>query len=517
MTAPHTADGSTNVDIVGPRVLAGVQMVNISRLSTHPVPITSRGLITVAGQGPSDSNGAGKSSFIAGISLLHADDQWRLQSGAQDAAELLFTAELAGQEVVHANADHGYIIGVYVPPSAQTLPELEANVLTVWLRINRQAPHVELRWAPRLHVAFGDTENDRAEGADGQWDALPHSNGRTDLRANKLARTLYGQTVRCVSFLSTSVRANATANLLAQPLNELTPERIFDAIGALTGLNREIEDEQTARQVEYQHAEEARQARTDYESWNTRVSVIEDMIHSREQARTLRAEADDNWQSRCARHLVDGVALVEEFAHEVGNLDATKAELDAAIDTADQDLERLRDDKALEANFRTRKKAYDDTKAAVDTLEKQQTTNIAQIEVHTTAIRGFRQAAAAADGRTVEQAEQELTAADIAVEVAQRAVGVTEQRLRDASDELAAAERGEDIAVAQVQALRAENIVGVPLVDVISLTEPQRDLWEARLLPYRHAVVVADAAAAAAALDKLPGSLIVEADPTERR
>ncbi|GGM28237.1 hypothetical protein GCM10011608_11330 [Micromonospora sonchi] len=513
MTAPHTADGSANVDIVGPRVLAGVQMVNISRLSTHPVPITPRGLITVAGQGPSDSNGAGKSSFIAGISLLHADDQWRLQSGAQDAAELLFTAELAGQEVVHANADHGYIIGVYVPPSTQTLPELEASVLTVWLRINRQAPHVELRWATRLHVAFGDTENDRAEGADGQWDALPRSNGRTDLRANKLARTLYGQTVRCVSFLSTSVRASATANLLAQPLNELTPERIFDAIGALTGLNREIEDEQKARQVEYQHADEARQARTDYEAWNTRVTVIEDLIHAREQARTLRAEADDHWRSRCARHLVDGVVLADELAHDISNLDATKTEFDAAIDTADGDLARLRDDKALEANFRTRKKTYDDTKAAVDALGKQQTANIAQIELHTATARGLRQTAAAADGRSVEQAEQELSAAENAVEAAQRAAGVTEQRLRDARDELAAAERGEDVAVAQVQALRAEDITAVPLVDVISLTEPQRAVWEARLLPYRHAVVVADAAAAAVALDGLPGSLLIEADP----
>ncbi|MEU8661777.1 hypothetical protein, partial [Actinoplanes philippinensis] len=513
MTAPHPADDTATVDIVGPRVLAGVQMVNISRLSTHPVPITSRGLITVAGQGPSDSNGAGKSSFIAGISLLHADDQWRLQSGAQDAAELLFTAELAGQEVVHANADHGYIVGVFVPPSAQSLPELQANVLTVWLRVNRQAPHVELRWAPRLHVAFGDTENDRAEGADGQWERLPRSNGRTDLRANRLARTLYGQTVRCVSFLSTSVRASATANLLAQPLNELTPERIFDAIGALTGLNREIEDEQKARQVEYQHADEARQARAEFEEWNTLVTDVEELIRARERARTLRAAATDDWRSRCARHLVDGVATVQELANDIAHLDADKALLDAAIDTADDDLERLRDDKVLEANFRDRKRTYDETRAAVEALQTQQTANVTKIELHTATVRGLRETAAAADGRTVEQAERELTGADAAVDAAQRAAGVTEHRLRDARADLAAAERGEDVAVAQVQALRAHGITAVPLVDVISLTEAERPEWEARLLPYRHAAVVPDAVAAASALSALPGSLIIEADP----
>ncbi|HEX4063393.1 MAG TPA: hypothetical protein VHY58_20460, partial [Streptosporangiaceae bacterium] len=81
--------------LVGNRVLVGAQMVDISRLSTHPMPLISQGLITVAGQGPTDSNGAGKSSFIAGLSLLHADDQWKLASGAAGAAELLFTAELA--------------------------------------------------------------------------------------------------------------------------------------------------------------------------------------------------------------------------------------------------------------------------------------------------------------------------------------------------------------------------------------------------------------------------------------
>ncbi len=67
MTTPPmiAIDRNDPNDIVGPRVLVGVQMVDISRLSAHPVPLTNGGLITVAGQGPKDSNGAGKSSFIA--------------------------------------------------------------------------------------------------------------------------------------------------------------------------------------------------------------------------------------------------------------------------------------------------------------------------------------------------------------------------------------------------------------------------------------------------------------------
>ncbi|MFI5495873.1 hypothetical protein [Actinoplanes sp. NPDC051859] len=500
-------------DLVGPRVLAGIQMINISRLSTHPVPITSRGLITVAGQGPSDSNGAGKSSFIAGLSLLHADDQWRLQSGAQAAAELLFTAELAGQESLHANADHGYLVGVFVPPGSHTVAELDADVLTVWLRVNRQAPHVELRWANRLHVAYGSTENDRASTADQLWADLPRSNGRTDLRANRLARTLYGTTVRCVSFLSTSVRASLTANLLAQPLNELTPERIFDAVGALTGLNREIDDEQKARQQEHQYAVDARQASEDYENWNSRMVAIEDTVRARQEARTLLAAARESWTSRCARSLVDGVAHDEELAAGLADLDLRRRELDDQLATADDDLARLSDDKTFEASYRTRVREHEQALAAAEELRTSHSHNVGQLEQLTARSRTLRETAAAADGRTLADSEAELRAARDAIRDAERHKGVTQQALLDARAALAAAERGEDVAVPQLQALRAAGLTGIPLIDAVTLDDAERPSWEARLLPYRQAVVVSDIAAAAAALVGIPGSLLVEADP----
>src|SRR3954452_1590096 len=129
-----TEDGP--FDILGSKVLLGVQVVDLSRLSTHPIPMVGQGLVTVAGQGPVDSNGAGKSSFIAALSLLHADDQWRLAGGAPGAAELLFTAELAAQENRWSSADRGYVIGVFADPAAGTPEELAASTLSVWLRIN---------------------------------------------------------------------------------------------------------------------------------------------------------------------------------------------------------------------------------------------------------------------------------------------------------------------------------------------------------------------------------------------
>ncbi|MGW0069354.1 chromosome partitioning protein ParA, partial [Streptosporangium sandarakinum] len=208
-------------DVVGDRVLIAVQAVNISRLSTHPVPIVPGTLIVVAGAGPKDSNGAGKSSFIAMITALLGDEQWRFASGAKAVAELLFNAELAagGGAGTWASADHGYIVGVFAPPGSVD------DAVTVWLRVNQEAPHLEIRVVPGIRPASAPSEAERVALADEVWASLPRSAGRRDVVARDLTRFLYGDRVRCVSFLSTSVRSKVATNLLSQPLNEISPER----------------------------------------------------------------------------------------------------------------------------------------------------------------------------------------------------------------------------------------------------------------------------------------------------
>ncbi|WP_307961828.1 hypothetical protein [Salinispora arenicola] len=96
------------------------------------------------------------------MSQLHADEQWRLASGAAGAAELLFTAEIAAQEGRWSNVDWGYVIGVFADPRADTSDALSAGALTVWLRINRKASHINLRWKDGLYVPYGATEGRRA-------------------------------------------------------------------------------------------------------------------------------------------------------------------------------------------------------------------------------------------------------------------------------------------------------------------------------------------------------------------
>jgi hypothetical protein len=55
---------------------------------------------------------------------------------------------------VFAAADHG------------TVEDLHASTLTVWLRINRKAPHLDLRWRQGLHVPFGASDDERARQVD---------------------------------------------------------------------------------------------------------------------------------------------------------------------------------------------------------------------------------------------------------------------------------------------------------------------------------------------------------------
>ncbi|WP_116947205.1 coiled-coil domain-containing protein [Jiangella endophytica] len=498
-------------DVVGERVLVGVQVVDISRLSTHPVPMIGQGLVTVAGQGPKDSNGAGKSSFIAALSLLHADEQWKLASGAAGAAELLFTAELAAQEGRWSNVDRGYVIGVFAPPGGSA-PQDDA--VTVWLRINRKAPYLDLRWTGGLHVPYGATESERAARVDELWAQLPRSNGRTDFHAGQLSRVLFGQNARCVSFLSTSVRSSQAANLLAQPLNDLPPHRIFDAIATLTGLDRELEHEQVLRSAEHRHRSEVEETERQIAEWESEVAVIEAGIARRLAARELLGEARTAWRSRCARHLLDGVERTSELRQALAELDDTEAALRQELDGVEDRLAALTDDDESARRFEVAQRKRNELIARDRELEAAQLAATQHLERLSSAVRSLTDEARATDGRTPDVAATELAQARTALEEAIAGQAVARAAANEAGRRVTAAESGDDVAAEQVERLRAAGVDAAALVDVVAVDPAERDVWEPRLSPYREAVVVGrkDATKAAKALAGLPGSLLVLAD-----
>ncbi len=227
----------------------------------------SQGLITVAGQGPKDSNGAGKSSFIAGLSLLHADDQWKLASGAAGAADLLFTAELAAAgDALLQRRPRLHHRGVRRPGRGHRGGADRQ-------RPDGLAPDQPQGALPRPALA-GRPLPTRAPGA-ARGPGRRHVAGPAGATGGRFpcqpaVAVLFGGQARCVSFLSTSVRSSPTPNLLAQPLNDLSTARIFDAIANLTGLDPELEQEQALRSKEHAHRVEVLDAERDLETWQPR-------------------------------------------------------------------------------------------------------------------------------------------------------------------------------------------------------------------------------------------------------
>ena len=130
-----------------------------------------------------DSNGSGKTSFQAAVSVLLGDPQWRLETnGGSFARELLFRPDAAGLSAAEkaTSAPHGYIVGVFADPESP----LE-SALTVWVKISSTAPYLQARCTPGLHVADADDDEERALQADALWQQLPKDQ---TISARNLAR-----------------------------------------------------------------------------------------------------------------------------------------------------------------------------------------------------------------------------------------------------------------------------------------------------------------------------------------
>lgn len=127
--------------VVGHRQLACVQTLDIARLTSHPVVLVPGTFVAVTGKGPKgDSNESGKTSFLAAVSLLLGDPEWKLSgAGGAAASALLFEPDTAGVSAQrYASPLHGYVVGVFCDPT-----DPPATALTVWCQINATAPHLK--------------------------------------------------------------------------------------------------------------------------------------------------------------------------------------------------------------------------------------------------------------------------------------------------------------------------------------------------------------------------------------
>ncbi len=502
--------GADNVTgLVGNRQLVALQTFDIARLTTNPVPIVPGTFVAVTGEGPKgDSNGSGKTSFLAAVSLLHGESQWRLETnGGQSATGLLFKPAAAGvADAAYRPADHGYVVGVFAD---KDLPD--SGQITVWMRISTSGPYVTVRYAEGLHVAHGSTDQERYEQADGLWAGL----GRTGtLGSKKLTAALYGDAPRCMAYLDTTVRPSAPS-LLSQQMTEMTPERIGESLIALTGREGLLDSEQEQRRLlseqqiglKDKQDEHGRQQADE----QTELTAVED----RDRSRALLADGEHLWRLHFARGYLDAAAedarlgaLVDTAADEV-----LRAQEKVASETAVFDGLRQQTDLAEDA---------ENKKAEVDRLEARaaeaaRKVSFADNDLDRLAARRRELQAAKDgwDGRTVEAAtaaaetaQAELTDAIVTRKGEERGRDRLAQTLREAEA------GGGGPAGPALAALAAAGIEAVPLLDVITLDDSARGIWEPRLWPHRAAAVVAagDEHAAVQALACAPGASLVVAD-----
>ncbi|MFI6815009.1 chromosome partitioning protein ParA [Nonomuraea sp. NPDC050328] len=480
---------SQGENVVGDRVLIAVQAVNISRLSTHPVPTVPGTLIVVAGAGPKDSNGAGKSSFIAAITALLGDEQWRFASGAKAVSELLFNAELASGAGARqwASADHGYIVGVF--GHAQPLPERtreeraaededalfeqpQSDTVTVWLKVNQEAPHLEIRWKDGVHLASAASEAERVLRADELWASLPKSAGRRDVVARDLTKVLYGDRVRCVSFLSTSVRSKVATNLLSQPLNEISPERVFEAIAALTGLDAELELEREARRDEHAKRVRAAEAADRLAEFEAESRALVATFDRRDQARVRLAEALRCWRGRQTRRLADAADRDEQLAADLARHEAAQESAAEAIALVKAEIATLKDD-SFDRRLVDARRELAALQARAAKLESDRAVAENSADELRGWIPGLEETRRLSDGRDVPAAERELGEARRRLNESLKGLGVADREVASAQAALDDAEGGP--AAAQLSALTAAGLPATGLLDALDVAEHARD------------------------------------------
>jgi len=512
------ADQTTDRGVVGDRHLVGVQTFDIARLTTHAVPIVPGTFVAVAGRGPKgDSNGSGKTSSLAAISLLLADPQWRLETnGGKWAAGLLFKPDAAGLEAGqhYPAASFGYIVGVFARHADHRQRTSSTDLLdplTVWVRVAPTVPYVEARWQEGLHVADGATDLERVSQADLTWVGLPTGNRSS---ARRMAELLYGTAPRCLSYLDTPLRKHSPS-LLSQQMTEMTPEQIGESLIALAGLTEPIEREEQQRSEVADHQRRLAQAEAD----DVRLHAGEEAdlagVTARQDARAQLAEGERMWRLHFAKGYLDVLAEDEVAAQRLEDATVDAAQTAARAQRARDALAALAARTDLGQAARDARAALDAAKATAAAAVRARDAAADTLRALATERAGLLPARDGWSGASVEQAAAALHAAQALHLDATIRATAAEQTLRAAEEHLRRTRAGRDGETGRaVDALEAAGIQAVAVLDVVEVVPWARAGWEPRLWPHRHAVAVApaDRPAALEVLARSPGAELVTAD-----
>jgi hypothetical protein len=503
---------ATDRGIVGDRQLVAVQTFDISRLTTHAVEIVPGTFIAVSGVGPDgDSNGSGKTSFLAAVSILLADPQWNLEgNGGKSASGILFRPDAAGLDPSQrvTPAPHGYIAAVFAEPGSP-----RESALTVWIKVSSTSPYVQARWIPGLHVADADSDEERQLQADSLWQALPQA---STITARRMAQELYGDAPRCLSYLDTDLRPSIPS-LLSQQMTKMKPEEIGTALIALSGRTSQLEEEDRQRNTVLEQQARLREAESEAAQGRAEEDAELAAIGGRDKARRLLEEARDKWALYAARQYLTVLEQDRLAGSEVSEREKILEDRKRETAKATADLEQLRDSGDLAEQERQARGEYEGADQRLQSLTSERTVIGTRKGLLIEERNQLNPLTARWNGHTPEQAAAELEAAATALAGAASAVEPANDAVKDAEAALEKARSGRSgLAGRLVDRLRAEpGIPGaVALADIIDLDDDARVEWEPRLYGLREAVVVprAQMAEALSAIADEPGAQVLAAD-----
>lgn len=506
---PSVTETLDAIGVVGHRSLIAVQTWEIARLTPHPVPLVPAQFIAVSGTGPDgDSNGSGKTSFLAAVSLLLCDAQWRLEtSGYQNAPELLFDPESAGLErgLGYRQSDHGYIVGVFADETGSV-----DGALTVCLRISSSTPYLKARWATGVHlVKVTDSEVLEAQ-FDELWSSFPQTK-KDELGPKHMKTVLYGKAAKGIAYIDTSMRTSAPS-LLSQELTQMSPEQIGTALIELTGRQGLLEREEVQRSLlaEQQSKLTARQEQDRTE----RISEEQQLeaVRHRDRARAALADGERLWTLHYARGYLDTLKDDRDLEVVIGDLSDVVERAQITANEAREKYAAIKDSANLQGAVNDAQRAasmasemqarsereHNDHQDALRKLDEER--QRLQLEIRRGEILPLRTAEA-----------QERTAAEKSQLAAQelrdslRSLAEARKTLEEVGDG-AGGEAGEVLST-----LGAAGIEGRLLIDEVRVTDEARARWEPILWAYRTAVVVSHDLhpTAVDAVRSLPGSVVV--------
>jgi hypothetical protein len=518
MTSPERIRSFADPDsrqprnVVGSRELIALQTFDIARLTTHAVPIIPGTFIAVSGVGPKgDSNGSGKTSFLAAITVLLADPQWRLDvNGGQLAAGLLFKPDAAGLEVSRVSpAPHGYIVGVFADSTDPM--GLEIPLLTVWVRLSTTSPYLQARWVTGLHVADADSDDLRYEQADTIWNSMPTAQ-RCSARA--LQSTLYGDAPRCMAHLDTTLR-RTSASLLSQQMTEMTPDAIGQSLIDLAGLRPVLEEEQVQRNALAEQQRALSEALTSHELRLREEDAELAAVANRRAASAALSRGALMWRLHFARRYVDIVPEHESATRAVNEASEDAGDARADLEEAQEAHRLLADRRDLPEADRSAREVWEVAKAARGRTEQERAVLASQRGEIVARRPGLVSATEGWDGTPAEEAEQAAEGARRAASDARARQAPVEEAVEAACENMRQAEAGRPLDVVEAMtALTAGSIPAAALADALSIDELARFWWEPVIRPWLSAVVVApdDVDRASTAVSHLPGTILVAAD-----